>query len=69
MNWDKVTSVIERLKHEWKTFAVGVISATVFGYDALIANGIDFTPIIPEQYRAQAGFAVACLMLFLRRYL
>ena len=60
--------ILEKLKREWKTFAVAALSAVVFGYDALVANGIDYMPLIPDDYKKYAAFAIPVVMLTLRRY-
>jgi hypothetical protein len=57
-----------KLRHEWKTFAVGVASVLVGLYDGIIAQSLDWTPLVPERYRPYAPFIVGVLMLLLRRY-
>lgn len=58
----------DKLKHEWKTAALAVTSALVFGYDGILAAGYNWTKLIPEGYHDEAAAGVFVLMLLLRRW-
>jgi predicted amidophosphoribosyltransferase len=65
---EKFKNAWEKLKREWKTFTVALVTAVVFAWDALIAQGFDFAQLISDKYRAWFGLAMAMLMLALRKY-
>lgn len=58
----------QKLKNEWKTFSLGVVTVIVGAYDAFIASALDYTPIIPIQYREYAPLIIGVLFLSLRKY-
>lgn len=68
MTFFTFNDVWEKLKQEYKTLVVAVASGIVFGYDALVANNIDYLPLVPDGYQRYAAFAVPVLMLLLRKY-
>jgi hypothetical protein len=59
--WDK-------LKHEWKTFAFGVLTTAVGAWDCLAPSGYDLSVFIPEKYRPYAVPAIGVTFLLLRQY-
>lgn len=58
----------DKLRHEWKTFAVQLIALGIGLHEAAIESGQDWTPFIPEKYRPYALPILATLSLTLRRY-
>ena len=60
---------LEKLKREWKTFAVAVVGTIVEVYDALITSGqVELPPLFPEHYRPWVGPLTLVLMLLLRKW-
>ena len=60
---------LEKLKREWKTFAVAVVGTVIEVYDALIASGqVELPPLFPERYRPWVGPSCLVLMLLLRKW-
>lgn len=59
---------LQKLRHEWKTFALSCV-VTVGGiWDTAAASGYDLTPIVPEKYRPVAVPAIGISFLLLRKY-
>ncbi|SHH46810.1 hypothetical protein [Bradyrhizobium erythrophlei] len=58
----------QKLKREWKTFTLGVVTSLIGLYDAFIASSLDYTPIIPEHWRPYAPLVIGVLFLLLRQY-
>jgi hypothetical protein len=58
----------KKLKHEWKTFTLSVVTALIGFYDSFVASSLDYTPIIPEHWRPYAPFVLGVLFLLLRKY-
>ena len=58
---------LEKLKREWKTAAIAVLSAVAFGYES-IAHLIDYPQLFGNK-AAFVGFAVTASMLLLRKWL
>lgn len=58
--WDK-------LKHEWKTAALAATSTLVGIWDAG-ASAMDWTPLVPADYRQFVPLALGMLFLILRRW-
>lgn len=58
----------EKLKHEWKTFALQLGSLAIGLHEAAIEAGADWTPFIPEKGRPFALPVVMTLSLALRQY-
>lgn len=58
----------QKLKHEWKTFALAV--ATVLGgtYEAVAPSGYDLSIFVPEKYRPYVVPAIGISFLMLRQY-
>lgn len=61
ISWDK-------LRHEWKTFAFGVLTFVVGVWDVAAPSGYDLSVFIPEKYRPYAVPAIAIIFLCLRQY-
>ena len=60
---------LEKLKREWKTFAVAVVGTIVEVYDALITSGqVELPPLFPEHYRPWVGPLTLVLTLLLRKW-
>jgi len=62
MNW------LTKLKREWKTFSLAVLTTAVGAWDVASTSGYDLSPIVPEQYRPYAVPAIGISFLLLRRY-
>lgn len=58
----------QKLKHEWKTFALQLGSLGIGLHEAAIDAGADWTPFVPETYRPYVLPTVMTLSLALRRY-
>lgn len=58
----------EKLKNEWKTFALAVGTTVVGFWDSLSAFGYDYSPVIPEEYRPYVIPAIGLGFLALRKY-
>lgn len=59
--WDK-------LKREWKTFSLAVVSSAIGIWDVVSTAGYDLTPIIPEQDRPYVVPAIGISFLLLRKW-
>lgn len=59
--WDK-------LRHEWKTFAWGILTFVVGVWDVAAPSGYDLSIFIPETYRPYAVPVIAIGFLGLRQY-
>jgi hypothetical protein len=60
---------LEKLKREWKTFAIAVVGTIIEVYDALITSGqVELPPLFPEHYRPWVGPLTLVLMLLLRKW-
>ena len=60
--------MFQKLKREWKTFALALATTLVGFHDTLVMSGYDWTPIIPEQYRPYAIPVIGLSFLALRKY-
>lgn len=58
----------QKLKHEWKTFALQVGGLLLGFHEAAINAGADWTPFVPEDYRPYVLPVVMTLSLALRQY-
>lgn len=58
----------EKLKKEWKTFALAVATTAIGLWDVVAGYGYDYSQIINEKYRAFVIPAVGIGMLLLRKY-
>lgn len=58
----------QKLKHEWKTFSLAVITSVIGIWDTAASSGYDLSPIIPEKYRPYAVPAIGISFLMLRRW-
>lgn len=61
-------TVFEKLKHEWKTFALAVAVSAGGLYDAAVKAGYDLTPLVPEKYRSYIVPIVGIAFLALRQW-
>lgn len=59
--WDK-------LKREWKTFALAVTTTIVGVWEVARDSGYDLSPIVPEKYRPYAIPGVGIAFLLLRKW-
>lgn len=59
---------VDKLKKEWKTFALAVATTAVGLWDIVAGYGYDYTTVIPEKYRPFAIPAIGISFLLLRRY-
>lgn len=60
--------MLQKLRKEWKTFALALATTLVGFHDTLVMSGYDWTPIIPEQYRPYAIPVIGLSLLALRKY-
>jgi hypothetical protein len=62
----------QKLKREWKTFALGVATSIVGLYDVVVevarTYGYDYTQLIKAEYRLYVVPAVAVAFLALRKW-
>lgn len=64
-------NILTKLKREWKTFAVAVITTVAGAWQTAVAMGADIQDLfawVPEQYKTSVLFGVGMLMLLLRKY-
>lgn len=59
---------IQKLRREWKTFALAVVTFSVGCWDAASTAGYDLSPIIPDKYRPYAVPAIGLSFLALRKW-
>lgn len=59
---------LDKLKHEWKTFALNLAGVALGLHEAACQAGVDWTPFIPEKYRPYAIPVFATLSLALRQW-
>lgn len=63
--------ILEKLKREWKTFTIAVITTVAGAWQTAVAMGADIQDLfawVPEAYKTSVLFAVGFLMLILRKY-
>lgn len=63
--------IIAKLKREWKTFAVAIVTTVAGAWQTAVAMGADIQDLfawVPEQYKTSVLFGVGMLMLLLRKY-
>lgn len=63
--------IIEKLKREWKTFAVAVAATVAGAWQWAVEAGADLPDLffwVPEKYRGLVLFGFGLLMLALRKY-
>lgn len=63
--------IFAKLKREWKTFAVAVVTTVAGAWQTAVALGADLQDLfawVPEQYKTSVLFGVGILMLLLRKY-
>lgn len=60
--------MLQKLKKEWKTFALALATTLVGLHDTLVMSGYDWTPIVPEHYRPYAIPVIGLGFLALRKY-
>lgn len=58
----------QKLKHEWKTFALACVTTVIGIWDTAVSANYDLSPIIPEHYRPLAVPAIGISFLMLRKY-
>jgi len=58
----------EKLKREWKTFSLAVVTILIGTWEAASTAGYDISPLIPEKYRAYAIPVIGILFLALRQW-
>lgn len=59
---------IQKLRHEWKTFALAVVTTLGGVYEAVAPSGYDLSVFVPEGYRPYVVPAVGISFLLLRKY-
>lgn len=64
----KNQNVITKLRNEWKTFALAIVTIAVGTWEAAIMSGYDLTPLIPERWRPYAVPGVGLAFLILRQW-
>lgn len=57
--------IFQKLKHEWKTFVLSLVTIAVGVWEGARELNYDLTPIIPEKYRGWVipGIGIAFLVL------
>jgi hypothetical protein len=60
--------MLEKLKREWKTFALAVVTIAVGTWEAAVTLGYDLTPLIPETWRPYAPPLIGVTFLALRKW-
>lgn len=58
----------EKLKREWKTFALSLATIALGTWESARAVGYDLTPLLPEQYRPYAIPLIGIAFLALRQW-
>ena len=58
----------QKLRREWKTFALAVATIALGTWEATRALGYDLTPLLPEQWRPLALPVVGVSFLALRQW-
>lgn len=64
-------AIIEKLKREWKTFALAIITTIEGALEISKLWGVDVPSLlawVPEKYKSVSLFAVGVLFLLLRKY-
>lgn len=59
---------LQKLKHEWKTFALAVVTTAGGIYETIAPSGYDLSVYVPEKYRPMVVPAIGVSFLLLRRY-
>lgn len=68
---DEANAVVAKLKAEWKTFTLAIMTTIAGAWELASAWGADipsFFNWVPEQYKSGVLFAVGLGFLLLRRY-
>lgn len=68
---EKLKAVWEKLKVEWKSFALQISLLVAAAWELAAEMGADLPSLfnfLPEKWKAPALFAFALLMLMVRRY-
>lgn len=63
--------IIEKLKREWKTFALAVVTTVAGAWQMAVEMGADLPNLfswVPEAYRSAVLFLVGTGFLLLRKY-
>lgn len=60
--------MFEKLKREWKTFALAIVTIALGTWEAAVAVGYDLTPLMPEAWRPFAPPLIGVLFLALRQW-
>lgn len=60
--------MIQKLKREWKTFSLAVVTIAVGTWEAAVMSGYDLTPLVPEKWRPFAVPGVGLAFLILRQW-
>jgi len=58
----------KKLKHEWMTATLAVVTVVVGAHDLVVEAGYDLTPFIPDKYKPYAIPAIGIAMLALRKW-
>lgn len=58
----------QKLKREWKTFALAAITTVIGLWDSVVAYGYDYTSLIKEEYRMYVIPALGVAFLALRKW-
>lgn len=68
----KVHTVLQKLKQEWKTFTLALVTTAVGAWQFAVDQGADWTNLlgwVDDKYRSALYFLIGMGFLFLRRYL
>lgn len=61
----------QKLKHEWKTFVLAVVTTAAGAWQFAVANGASLPNLlswVPSEYQSAAFFVVGFSFLALRKY-
>lgn len=68
---EKFSAILAKLKVEWKTFVVAVVTTAGGAWQFAVAQGValpDLLSWVKEEYKAGVIFIIGGLLLILRRY-
>lgn len=60
--------VLPKLKREWKTFALGVVSLLVTLYDALASTAFNWVSLVPSWGQVWVPVVIVALFFLLRKW-
>jgi hypothetical protein len=67
----KFTEIVEKLKREWKTFMLAVMTTAAGAWELAAQMGADLPSLlqqVPEPYKSGVLFVIGFLFLALRKY-